>query len=98
VYPDRHLVVVLTGTDAYRFIHSHRETTLASLEAADHLVGLHRLVGNVLRGRLLRAESDREYYAELVAAGAVRRHLFTPEQVQAGWEKLVEDIEASGAL
>jgi putative glycosyltransferase (TIGR04348 family) len=52
VYPDRPLVVVLTGTDAYRFIHSHRETTLASLEAADHIVGLHPLVGNVLPERL----------------------------------------------
>jgi len=51
-YPDRPLVVVLTGTDAYRFIHSHRETTLASLDAADHIVGLHLLVGNVLPERL----------------------------------------------
>lgn len=51
-YPDRPLVVVLTGTDAYRFIHSHRATTLASLEAADHIVGLHALVGNVLPERL----------------------------------------------
>lgn len=50
--PGRPLVVVLTGTDAYRFIHSHRETTLASLEAADHIVGLHPLVGNVLPERL----------------------------------------------
>ena len=45
-------MVVLTGTDAYRFIHSHRDTTLASLEAADHIVGLHALVGNVLPERL----------------------------------------------
>ena len=52
VYPDRPLVVVLTGTDAYRFIHSHRETTLASLDAADYIVGLHSLVGNVLPERL----------------------------------------------
>jgi putative glycosyltransferase (TIGR04348 family) len=55
-HPDRPLVVVLTGTDAYRFIHTHRETTLASLEAADTIVGLHSLIGNVLpadlRGRL----------------------------------------------
>jgi len=251
-YPDRPLVVVLTGTDAYRFIHSHRETTLASLDAADHIVGLHPLVGNVLperlraklrviiqsarplrhrkparrsfrvcfaghlreekdplrpavavrdlpadsrirvdayggahtedwaaaakqemrvnpryrwhgeishaelrrvysrshllvlpsvmegganviseavmaglpviasdiqgsvgllgadypgyypvqdadalRERLLRAESDFGYYAELAAACAARRHLFTPEQEQAGWEKLLEDNQAS---
>ena len=51
-YPDRPLVVVLTGTDAYRFIHSHPEPTLASLEAADHIVGLHALVGNVLPNHL----------------------------------------------
>ena len=251
-YPHRPLVVVLTGTDAYRFIHSHRETTLASLEAADHIVGLHALVGNVLperlraklrvivqsarpvqrrqparrsfrvcfaghlrkekdplrpalaarrlpsdsrirvdayggahnedwaaaaqeemrinsryrwhgeishaelrrvysrshllvlpsvmegganviseavmaglpvitsdiegsvgllgadypgyypvqntgalRERLLSAESDGDYYAELVAACAARRHLFTPQQEHAGWEKLLEDIQAS---
>lgn len=254
-YPDRPLVVVLTGTDAYRFIHSHRETTLASLDAADHIVGLHPLVGNVLparlrvklrvivqsarplqhrqparrrfrvcfaghlreekdplrpalavrelpsdsrirvdayggahteawaaaakeemrinprfrwhgeiahaelrriysrshllvlpsvmegganviseavmaglpviashiegsvgllgadypgyypvqdadalRERLLRAESDFGYYAELVAACATRRHLFTPEQEQAGWEKLLQDVQASRAM
>jgi putative glycosyltransferase (TIGR04348 family) len=47
-HPERPLVVVLTGTDAYRFIHSHRETTLASLAAADYIVGLHPLVANVL--------------------------------------------------
>ena len=51
-YPDQPLVVVLTGTDAYRFIHSHRETTLASLDVADHIVGLHSLVDNVLPERL----------------------------------------------
>jgi putative glycosyltransferase (TIGR04348 family) len=55
-YPERALVVVLTGTDAYRFIHTHRDTTLASLEAADYIVGIHALVGNVLpehlRGKL----------------------------------------------
>jgi putative glycosyltransferase (TIGR04348 family) len=254
-YPDRPLVVVLTGTDAYRFIHSHRETTLASLDMADHIVGLHELVGNVLperlrgklrvivqsarplqrrqparrsfrvcfaghlreekdplrpacavrglppesrirvdayggahtddwaaaaqeemrinpryrwhgeiphaelrrvysrshllvlpsvmegganviseavmadlpviasdiegsvgllgagypgyypvqntgalRERLLRAESDAGYYAELVAACAARRHLFTPQQEHAGWERLMEDIQASGGV
>ena len=47
-HPDRPLVVVVTGTDAYRFIHTHRETTLASLDAADHIVGLHDLLGNAL--------------------------------------------------
>ena len=51
-----------------------------------------------LRERLLRAESDGGYYAELVAACAARRHLFTPQQEHAGWEKLLADIQASDAL
>ena len=50
---------------------------------------------DALRERLLRAESDFGYYAELAAACAARRHLFTPEQEQAGWEKLLEDSQAS---
>ena len=47
-HPNRPLVVVVTGTDAYRFMHTHRKTTLASLDAADHIVGLHDLLGNAL--------------------------------------------------
>ncbi len=43
-YPERPLVVVLTGTDAYRFIHSHPDETLASLVAADRIVGLHGMI------------------------------------------------------
>ena len=55
-FPDRPLIVALTGTDAYRFIHSHPETTLRSIHHADWLVGLHDLIGEVLepdqRGKL----------------------------------------------
>ncbi|AHE97796.1 selenoneine biosynthesis selenosugar synthase SenB [Thioalkalivibrio paradoxus] len=47
-HPSRPLVVALTGTDAYRFIHSHPEPTLRSLELADRLVGLHDRIGDVL--------------------------------------------------
>jgi len=47
-YPQRPLIVSLTGTDAYRFIHSHPETTLHSIELADHLLGLHALIGNTV--------------------------------------------------
>jgi hypothetical protein len=50
-----------------------------------------------LLDRLLRAESDRGYYAELVAACVARRHLFTPQQEHAGWESLLEDIQSSAA-
>ncbi len=47
-YPDRCLVVAMTGTDLYRFLHSHREPTLASIESADYLVVLHDLASRVL--------------------------------------------------
>ncbi|MGB5254163.1 MAG: selenoneine biosynthesis selenosugar synthase SenB [Sedimenticolaceae bacterium] len=45
-YPERPLIVVLTGTDAYHFIHIDSETTLASLAAADRIVGLHGLIAD----------------------------------------------------
>jgi len=51
-----------------------------------------------LRERLLRAEFDGGYYTELVAACDARRQLFTPQQEQAGWEKLLEEIQAAGAI
>jgi putative glycosyltransferase (TIGR04348 family) len=47
-YPDRPLVVAMTGTDLYGFINSHPEPTLASIEAADRLVTLHHLATRVL--------------------------------------------------
>ncbi|MGE5154263.1 MAG: selenoneine biosynthesis selenosugar synthase SenB [Bdellovibrio bacteriovorus] len=42
------LVVALTGTDAYRFIHSHPEETLRSIALADRLVGLHRCIADTV--------------------------------------------------
>ncbi len=42
-YPDRPLILALTGTDLYRFIHSHPTKTLNSIESADQLVALHDL-------------------------------------------------------
>ena len=46
--PGRPLVVALTGTDAYRFIHSHPEPTLRSMAVADRLVGLHDLIADTV--------------------------------------------------
>ena len=40
-YPTRPLLVALTGTDIYRFLHTHKQDTLKSIEYADRLVGLH---------------------------------------------------------
>jgi len=40
-YPSRPLFVALTGTDVYRFLNTHKQDTLKSLEYADRLIGLH---------------------------------------------------------
>lgn len=42
-YSQRPLVVALTGTDLYRFIHSHPQPTLQSMALGDRLVTLHGL-------------------------------------------------------
>ncbi len=47
-HPKLPLVLAMTGTDLYRFIISHPEPTLASIESADRLVTLHRLATKVL--------------------------------------------------
>jgi putative glycosyltransferase (TIGR04348 family) len=47
-HPGRPLIVALTGTDAYRFIHSHPEPTLRSIVLADRLVGLHDLIAETV--------------------------------------------------
>lgn len=43
-HPRDPLIVLLAGTDVYRFQHSDPETTLAAMAAADRLVGLHELL------------------------------------------------------
>lgn len=40
-YPNRPLIVALTGTDIYRFLHTHNQETLNSISHADLLIGLH---------------------------------------------------------
>lgn len=47
-FPTRPLVVALTGTDIYGFLHTEPETTRRSLDCADVLVGLHDLVADAL--------------------------------------------------
>ena len=48
LFPNKPLIVALTGTDAYRFIHSHSQQTLNSIALADCLVGLHQLISYTL--------------------------------------------------
>jgi putative glycosyltransferase (TIGR04348 family) len=45
-HASRPIVVLLAGTDIYRFQHSHAETTLGSMRHAHRLVGLHDHVAN----------------------------------------------------
>jgi putative glycosyltransferase (TIGR04348 family) len=47
-FPGRPLIVAITGTDAYHFIHSDPEKTLRTIRQADFLVGLHDLISNAL--------------------------------------------------
>jgi len=47
-FPDKFLIVAMTGTDLYRFINTHPESTLASIYAADKLVTLHDLAHRML--------------------------------------------------
>jgi len=47
-FPGKPLIVALTGTDLYRFLDSHPEPTLRSIELAGRLVALHALAGERL--------------------------------------------------
>jgi len=51
LHPDRPLVVLLAGTDIYRFQHSHPADTLDSMARATRLVGLHDLVHRAIPRR-----------------------------------------------
>ena len=42
-FPEKPLIVALTGTDLYRFIHSHPIPTLRSIKFSDALISLHDL-------------------------------------------------------
>jgi putative glycosyltransferase (TIGR04348 family) len=51
LHPGKPIIVALTGTDIYRFMHTHRATTLRSLAVADKLIGLHALVPDSIPAR-----------------------------------------------
>jgi putative glycosyltransferase (TIGR04348 family) len=50
--PGKPILVVLTGTDIYRFQHSEPEITLATLHRADRLIGLHDRVADAIPPQL----------------------------------------------
>ena len=50
-HPERPLIVVLTGTDIYHFQHSDPAVTVASLDRAQALIGLHDHVGRDIPAR-----------------------------------------------
>lgn len=47
-YPNRPLLVALTGTDVHRFQYTHQAQTLQSLECADILIGLHANIASTI--------------------------------------------------
>lgn len=47
-HPQHPCIVVLTGTDIYRFIHSHPNPTLSSIQRATLLVGINALAAQTL--------------------------------------------------
>ena len=53
-FPGRPLVVGLSGTDVNKFLKSHPDTTLRSMEMADALICLHDLIGETLSAPLRR--------------------------------------------
>ncbi len=53
-FPGRPLVVLLAGTDIYRFQHSHRQETHESMKRATVLVGLHDRVDRAIPPRYRR--------------------------------------------
>lgn len=86
-FPACPLVVVLTGTDVYRFQHSHPGPFLESLEASDALIGLHDCLAEDLPPRFLsrlhvvhqsarplppRAPRPRRRWFEVLVAGHLR--------------------------
>lgn len=50
-FPGRPVVVALTGTDVSEYQHSHRRTTVSTMDAADALVCLHDLVAPEIPAR-----------------------------------------------
>lgn len=53
-YPNKPLIVVLTGTDIYRFQYEAPETTLASMACGHALIGLHNRVAEDIPDRFRR--------------------------------------------
>lgn len=54
LYPDAPLIVALGGTDVNGFLKTNPDVTLASMEKADALVGLHDRIGEALPDHLTR--------------------------------------------
>ncbi len=50
-WPERPLIVVMTGTDIYKFQHSDPQVTLQSMDHADALIGLHDRVADDIPAR-----------------------------------------------
>lgn len=72
-FPDRPLIVAITGTDLYRDLDHHRETVLRSFDRADVLIGLHDLVADALPARCRKKLAVVYQSAQRSAAPATQR-------------------------
>lgn len=80
-FADRPLVVAMTGTDIYKFQHSAPETTVASMDAADALIGLHAAVGEDLPARH-RAKLHVVYQSTRPVPASYRRPAPPPREIR----------------
>lgn len=74
IWPEKPLLVALTGTDVYRHQHEFPEQTLYSMQVADVLIGLHDQVANDipegLRSKVITLFQSAEKPAELSLKGS----------------------------
>ncbi len=83
-FPQRFLVLALTGTDLYRFIKTHPQPTLASIHAADKLVTLHGLATRVLPASVHHKIHVIHQSALPISAGSIKRSVKTFDICVAG--------------
>ena len=79
-YPNKPLVVLLAGTDIYRFQHSHPNETRESMQRATRLVCLHDLVHRAI---------PKKFGRKLIVIRQSARPLPTPRKPSKRWFEIV---------
>ena len=79
-YPNKPLVVLLAGTDIYKFQHSHPADTLGSMDRATELICLHGIVHRAI---------PKKYGKKLRVISQSSQPLSTPRQPSQRWFEIV---------